>query len=275
MPPRSCSIWRMICLKLPFSVADQVVGRHPTSSKITSQKWSVVGHVEDRPDLDAGLCHVDDELRQPAWGGGVGVGAGDQVAPVGVGGAGGPHLLPVEHPVVAVALGPGAQRGHVAAGVGLAHADAPHRRAGDDLGEEAARCCSSVPNCSSVGPIWRSENQTAPAVRLRRSAPRTPRTARAACDRRRRTRRATSCRATRCAPARATNSRDVPRSHESSRIARPAAAARPTSSASAASATSSGGRSKSIGGDHTTPTLAVEPRMRAVVLDRRTVDPRC
>ena len=69
---------------------------------------------------------------------GVRVGAGDQVAPVGVGGARGPDLLAVDDPVAPVRCRPGAQRRDVGTGVGFAHADAPRGGAGDDVGQPAA-----------------------------------------------------------------------------------------------------------------------------------------
>ena len=49
-----------------------------------------------------GARHVDEEHRKPAAPGGVGIGAGDRAAPVGLVGAGDEHLLAVEHEAVAV-----------------------------------------------------------------------------------------------------------------------------------------------------------------------------
>ena len=43
--------------------------------------------------VDAGRVQVDDELGQPGVRRRVGIGAGDEVAPVGVGRAAGPDLL--------------------------------------------------------------------------------------------------------------------------------------------------------------------------------------
>ena len=64
----------------------------------------------------------------PAWRRRVGVGAGDQVAPVGVGRARGPDLLAVERQSSPSRTARVRSDGDVGAGVGLAHADAPHRR---------------------------------------------------------------------------------------------------------------------------------------------------
>ncbi len=95
----------------------------------------VAGLIDDRPHLDAGAVHVDDELGQPCVGWRIRVGPGDQVAPVGMGRAARPHLGPGHDPVAGtlpVRAGPGADRCHVGSGVGLAQPDAPHRRARQD-----------------------------------------------------------------------------------------------------------------------------------------------
>ena len=41
MPPRSCSICRMTCLKLPFNFPTRWSSGTSTSSKRTSQKWAL------------------------------------------------------------------------------------------------------------------------------------------------------------------------------------------------------------------------------------------
>lgn len=41
MPPRSCSIWRINCRKLPFSVPTRCSAGTSTPSKRTSQKCSL------------------------------------------------------------------------------------------------------------------------------------------------------------------------------------------------------------------------------------------
>ena len=63
----------------------------------------------------------------------VGIGAGQQEDVVGELGLGGPHLLAVDDPLVAVELGPRLQRGQVAAGVGFGEPLAP--------GDGAVRGC--------------------------------------------------------------------------------------------------------------------------------------
>ncbi len=126
--------------QLPEAVvllADEVAAGHAHAVERDLAEVAVGRHVDDRADADAGRVHVDDELGQSGVLRRVRVGPSDQVAPVREGGAARPHLLTVDDPVVAVAYRPRPQRRDVAAGVGLAHADAPHRRAGDDVGEPA------------------------------------------------------------------------------------------------------------------------------------------
>ena len=75
-----------------------------------------------------GRLHVDHEAGEALVLGLVGVGAADDLADVAVLGARGPHLLAVDDPLVAVALGPGLQAGEVGAGARLAE-----QLAGDDV----------------------------------------------------------------------------------------------------------------------------------------------
>ena len=57
-------------------------------------------HLPDRPDLDAGCVHRDQEHRQPGLLGDVRIGPGEQQSVVGEPGAGRPHLLAVDAPSV-------------------------------------------------------------------------------------------------------------------------------------------------------------------------------
>ena len=98
------------------------------------------------------------ELGEPGVGRRVGVGAGDQVAPVGVARPRGPDLLAVDDPAVAVAHRAwcaATRRREPASGslMPMHHAEVPATMSGSQR-----RRCSGVPNCSSVGPIWRSAN---------------------------------------------------------------------------------------------------------------------
>ena len=79
-----------------------------------------------------------DEGGQALVLGHVRVGAGQHEAPVGDVGVAGPHLVAADDALVAVALGPGAQRRQVGPGVGLAEALAPAVAAVDDAGQEPA-----------------------------------------------------------------------------------------------------------------------------------------
>ena len=68
----------------------------------------------------------------------VGVGAGGQPDVVGLVGAAGEDLVPVDGPFVPVQHGPGAQRGQVGAGTGLGVADGEVDLAGQDPRQEEA-----------------------------------------------------------------------------------------------------------------------------------------
>ena len=65
----------------------------------------LAGRLADRPDVDARRAHVEQEVRDAVALGRVGIGAGEQQAPVGVRGAAGPHLLAVHDVAVALAAG--------------------------------------------------------------------------------------------------------------------------------------------------------------------------
>ena len=92
--------------------------------------------LDDGADLDALLVHRHEQVGDAGVLGRVGVGAGEQEAVVGVLGLGGPDLLAVDDPLVAVELGLALQAGEVGAGVGLGEALAPRRLALEDAGEE-------------------------------------------------------------------------------------------------------------------------------------------
>ena len=73
----------------------------------------VAGDVAQRPDLDARLVQVDEEVGDALALGDVGVGAREQHGPVGEVGPRGPDLLAGHDPVVAVADRAGRQRREV------------------------------------------------------------------------------------------------------------------------------------------------------------------
>ena len=115
-----------------------------TSLKKTSLKaWSPVMSMRGRISMP-GRVHRADEVGDAHVLGRRRVGAGQQDAPAGDVGVAGPDLLAVDDPLVAVALGPGGERGQVGAGTRLAEELAPDllaRRAG------ARGSAPSAPRC--------------------------------------------------------------------------------------------------------------------------------
>ena len=101
--------WASVVERHPPSLAgraDDVGVGHPRVGEEHLVERGVPVHLAHRAHLDAGLAHVDREVREAAVLRGVPVGAGDEQAVVGVVGAGVPQLLPVDDPLVAVAVGP-------------------------------------------------------------------------------------------------------------------------------------------------------------------------
>jgi len=105
-------------------VEEHLVERRPTA------------HLAERTDLHARRVHRHDERGEPDVLGHVRIGSADDVAVVGVAGAGRPHLLAVDDPLVAVADGLGGQAGEVRAGAGFGEQLAPHLVGATQLGEE-------------------------------------------------------------------------------------------------------------------------------------------
>ena len=109
-----------------FSVPTRFVDRHPHVVEEHLVEVGVLG-VDDlgqRPHRDARRVHRHQHDRDALVLRRVGIGAAEQEAEVGVVGARGPHLLAVDHPLVAVAHGTGGQGRQVAARAGLAHPEA-------------------------------------------------------------------------------------------------------------------------------------------------------
>src|SRR5262249_14333785 len=86
---------------------------------------AVAGDLAQRPHLDAGQLHVDQQHGQPGLLRTLVRGPGEQEAVVRQVRDRRPDLLPVDYVDVAVARGAGAQRRQVGAGVGLGVAGAP------------------------------------------------------------------------------------------------------------------------------------------------------
>ena len=86
------------------------------------------GELAQRSDVDALGVHVDNEVGDAGVLGGVRVRAGQADSVVGLHGQRRPDLLAVEDPPALDRLGPGAQRGQVGPGAGLAEELAPRHR---------------------------------------------------------------------------------------------------------------------------------------------------
>ena len=96
----------------------------------------LVGHVDERADADAGRVHGRHEVGDALVLRRVGVGAGEEEAPVRFVRIRGPDLGAVDDVVVAVLDRARLEGGEVGAGVGLGIALAPDDVAGGDAGEE-------------------------------------------------------------------------------------------------------------------------------------------
>ena len=93
---------------------------------------ALAGDLDQRLGFDPLLLHVHQEVGEALVLGGVGVGAGDEHAPLGVLGEGRPDLLPGDDPFVAVLDRLRLQRGEVGARLGLGEALAPDLLGGED-----------------------------------------------------------------------------------------------------------------------------------------------
>ena len=93
---------------------------------------ALAGDLDQRLGLHPGLLHVHQEVGEALVLGGVGVGAGDEHAPLGVLGEGRPDLLPGDDPFVAVLDRLRLQRGEVGARLRLGEALAPDLLGGED-----------------------------------------------------------------------------------------------------------------------------------------------
>ena len=98
---------------------------HPHVGEEDLVELGLPGDLEERSHLDAERLHVDEERRHPLVLGEVGVRARHNEAERGDVRQGGPDLLPVQQPLLAVALGAGGQPGDVGSRAGLAEELAP------------------------------------------------------------------------------------------------------------------------------------------------------
>ena len=106
-------------------LADQVAGGKPDLVEEDLVEGVGAGHVDQRADGDPGSVHRADEVRDPLVLRARRARCGPAGSRVGLVGVAGPHLLALDHPLVAVELGPGGQRRQVGAGAGLAEQLAP------------------------------------------------------------------------------------------------------------------------------------------------------
>ena len=122
-------------LEAAVEVADHVVvvHEHVVEEDLVG---ALVAHRPDGPDGEAGVVERHEEQRDAVVLGCVGVGAGADPVPLGEVRRGGPGLLAVEPPAVAVAGGLELHVGRVGAGVGLGVADGELDLVAQDLGQE-------------------------------------------------------------------------------------------------------------------------------------------
>ena len=115
----------------PLGVGDPDVG------EVHLVELGLAGDLVQRPHLDARRVHVDHEVGHALVLRRIGVGAGDQHPPSGEVRQGGPHLLTVDDPLVAVEHGPGRQPGDVGARTRLGEELAPDLLAREERAEVA------------------------------------------------------------------------------------------------------------------------------------------
>ncbi|MNF79679.1 hypothetical protein D3C84_618970 [compost metagenome] len=116
---------------LPFAT-DQIADRHP--HVVEEGFIQVMGIVDtaDRTHRNTGRAHVDQQKADPCLLLHIRVGAYQHEDPVRVMGITGPDFLAIDHVVVAIALGAGAQRCQVGTGARFRKALAPQTLAIED-----------------------------------------------------------------------------------------------------------------------------------------------
>ena len=90
--------------------AEAVGVGHPDVGEEHLVELGLAGDLAQRPDLHTRIGHVAQKVRQSRVLGHVRVGSRDQDRHLRVLGAGRPHLLPIDNPVVAVAYRAGGER---------------------------------------------------------------------------------------------------------------------------------------------------------------------
>src|SRR5262249_11094933 len=105
-------------------LADQVLLGDARVLEEDLAELALAGDLTERPPGEAGRVELAQDEGDPAVAV-LRIGTAQDEDPVGPGTERGPHLLPVQHEVIAVEHGAGLERGEVAAGAGLAEPLAP------------------------------------------------------------------------------------------------------------------------------------------------------
>ena len=135
-PRRSCISVVVVTAQPSPTSADQESGSTLASVKNTwlNEAWPFI--CRSGCTCHARLLHVEDEIRQALVLRLVPIGARQQQTPMRLVRAGGPHLLAVDHPLIAAELGARHRAGHVGAAARLAEQLAPDVLAGQDAQQE-------------------------------------------------------------------------------------------------------------------------------------------
>src|SRR5207253_5573598 len=156
-------------------LTDQVLARHARVLEEDLAELALAGDLAERAHADARRVELHEEEGDAAVAV-LRVGAREDEDPVGPRAEGGPHLLPVQHEVVAVEARRGLERGEVAARARLAEALAPDLVAREHGRDEAAalrlaavvdECGTEEPDAEDVEDGWRvGARQLGPHDRL-------------------------------------------------------------------------------------------------------------
>ena len=149
--------------------ADHIGLGHPDVVEEGLAERRLAGDQEDRLGRDPLRGHVEQDEADAVVLLAGRVGAHQAENPVGEIGVGGPDLLAVDDEIVAVALGPGLQRGEIGSGVRLGIALAPADQPGGDLRQMLLLLRLGA--VFQAAPVPASRCQRKPAAAARRSPP--------------------------------------------------------------------------------------------------------
>ena len=113
--------------------ADHRIHRHAGVGEEHLVEHRVTRHLVQRPKFHTVLVHVDGHPGDAAVFGGIGVGPCQEHPEIGSGSQGGPHLLAVDDPLLAVEHGLGRQAREIRAGTGFGEQLAPGLLPGHDV----------------------------------------------------------------------------------------------------------------------------------------------